>query len=310
MEFLKDVFTPFYERIKRPFIGAFWISVILTNWEVWVALFFYGEKVGSENKITYINDLLKTETLICTPLLYTVIFLIIGQMLDVAAFWWQLIIRKLKNSIKNKFNPGTMVDGKTLIRVSEQLADAKIQIQTKSEEISKLGEDIKIEKQTSFDRKKLSFEPSINYFLGQWKLSTPYLSNIIISISNKKLSEIEGVININLNNNQIHSVKFLPIQMSKNGIILPILNKEDENIFGEIINSHSNNVNIDFFLKLLKNETIYWNINHGFESIRKNEFSIQPNARGAQVTLTRIDSYSENNKLWPTDENNEFALPD
>jgi hypothetical protein len=307
MEFLKDVFTPFYERIKRPFIGAFWISVILTNWKVWVALFFYGEKVGSENKITYVNDLLKTETLICTPLLYTILFLIIGQLLDVLAFWWQLCVKRMKNYLKHKSNSGMMVDGQTFNRISQQLNNVKVENTQKTKKISDLEEIILAEKQNYSKLKKLSLEPSINYFLGQWKISNPNLPNIEITFNKVSTTQFEGEIKMKLNDKEIQSVNFLPLKMSKESIILPVLNIEDGNIFGEIINSHPKNTDVDFFLKLFKNETVFWSINHGSESTRKNEFIIRANDQGAPVILHRINSYNDYNKLWLNDE---FALTD
>lgn len=305
MEFLKDVFTPFYERIKRPFIGAFWISVILTNWEVWVALFFYGEKVGSENKITYINDLLKTETLICTPLLYTVIFLIIGQLLDVLAFWWQLCVKRMKNYLKHKSNSGMMVDGQTFNRISQQLNGVKVENTQKTKEISDLEEIIKTEKLTQSNLKHLTYKPTINYFLGQWSLKMPSLTFIKISFQPEN-----NIVKVVLEDNSEEQSNYLPIHRTHLGIIIPIQNEFTPDFIQKIhkMSIGKGNSSEPRFTILLEKETVFWYINLG--SITKNEFTVYPNSEGSNIIFKRLVPWTEHNKLWLNDVNNEFALPD
>lgn len=305
MEFLKDVFTPFYERIKRPFIGAFWISVILTNWKVWVALFFYGEKVGSENKITYINDLLKTETLICTPLLYTVVFLIIGQLLDVLAFWWQLCVKRMKNYLKHKSNSGMMVDGQTFNRISQQLNDVKVENTQKTKEISDLEEIILAEKQNYSKLKKLTLEPSINYFLGLWSVYNSLSYQVSFS------DDYQISLHQTSDKRIARGIKFLPLQITQYHILIPIQNESTEEIV-ELTqkrnSSLSNSANEPRFKNLFENNTVFWSIE--VASIKKNEFTVFPNSENNPVTFKRVVPWTEHNKLWLNDVNNEFALPD
>lgn len=86
MEILKDAITPFYERVKRPFIGAYWMAAVAYNWKVWVALLFYKESVNGVDKITFIYSHINWQTLFLCPIFIAIGFLFLGSLLDLAAF--------------------------------------------------------------------------------------------------------------------------------------------------------------------------------------------------------------------------------
>jgi hypothetical protein len=90
MDGLKDVFTPFYERLRRPFLGAYWLAVASYNWRIWTALFFYDEKVNGEDKIEFIGKQLCFCNLFVYPVAFALVFILIGALLDVGVFWYLL----------------------------------------------------------------------------------------------------------------------------------------------------------------------------------------------------------------------------
>ena len=102
METLKDAFTPFYERLRRPFVGAFWLSWLFVNWKLWVGLLFYKEVVYGVDKIVFINSHLTFCSLFLKPLFCALLFLFVMPILDVVAFWWQHKMRDKKVKIKRE----------------------------------------------------------------------------------------------------------------------------------------------------------------------------------------------------------------
>lgn len=77
-EFLRDLFDGAKTRLKKPFVSAYIIAVMLFNWEAVAVLFFSKEPI--EKRLHYIHaEYLHWESYILYPLISTILFLTFSE---------------------------------------------------------------------------------------------------------------------------------------------------------------------------------------------------------------------------------------
>lgn len=101
MEWLKNIFTPFYERIKSPLYSTFIISWLIVNWKVVFAIFTSAKTINGCTKFHYLSCYLsffhgqQIFNLLIFPLLITAAYIYIFPLID------DLIFEHVENQ-KNK----------------------------------------------------------------------------------------------------------------------------------------------------------------------------------------------------------------
>ena len=87
MEWLKNIVTPFSERVKSPFYSSLIVAWLVFNWRIVVALFFYDELVNNQDKISYIIGLLNdTDVSVIYPLISAFVYLFVLPKIDELVF--------------------------------------------------------------------------------------------------------------------------------------------------------------------------------------------------------------------------------
>ncbi len=308
MEVLKDVFTPFYERLRRPFLGAYWLAVVTYNWRIWTALFFYEEKVNGYDKIDFIEGQLNFCNLFVYPVIIALLFILAGSLLDVLVYWYQEWIRNHKKKIKEEFERERMVSVETFNRIKGEREEKTVSLSAAENQITKLSNELKEKIDQRIEIARLSLEPCIDYFLGMWEVRIPQLKMLAIEFrENVVLLSVKEEVREVLNENSrdikcskvIHSIERTPSE-----ILL---------LFGNQIGTTkglgflNNDVNEkENLLTLFKSETTFWRI--PINNIRQSEFNVLPTNQGGTVIFQRQDSWSSVFRLWRNDTDNQFPL--
>lgn len=107
MEYLKNIITPFSERVKSPLYGAFVVSWMLWNWTILFAL-FSGEKIiKGQCRIDYIsgrislNELKGWENAILWPLAMAGFYLLVIPWIDVFVF--EYLEKRRRQKLEKKY---------------------------------------------------------------------------------------------------------------------------------------------------------------------------------------------------------------
>lgn len=308
MDGLKDVFTPFYERLRRPFIGAYWIAVITYNWKVWTALFFYDEKVNGVDKIEYISKQLSWNNVILCPVLLALAFILLGALLDWGVFYYQEWVRSKKRYVREKFERTRMVPSETFLRVQEEKDGFKSRFTNAETEVTELKREMRNLQSSSIENRKIKLQPSEHYFQGQWTVFQPNLDEIEIEIGS---SRIALNFNSKINNaiNQFNPLVIKPIIRitRNNGEILILFGIQEGNAASRIKERFNSVIDIDRFTNLFSESMSHWAI--PIQNIRKEDFAVNTLDGSSPVIFRRRNSWDNTMMLWNNDEDMEFPIP-
>jgi hypothetical protein len=299
METLKDAFTPFYERLRRPFVGAFWLSWLFVNWKLWVGLLFYDEVVYGVDKIVFINSHLTIYSLIVKPLFCALLFLFAMPILDLAAFYWQQLIRRLKIISKFKIDARTPVEPETHIKVVQEKGVLQDTLAKVEERYKYIASEAQRHFEYSLAHKKNLLVTSMGYFQGEWLI----LSSDIPSL---RLSFTEDVVSIVRHNEQSNEISkeniFRIIEMVNKDLRLYLMLelKLDEPFksFDDVWTYMFGGQKSDLRSVFTK-QVVFLQIN--LDKLFRNDFSFIVNGASAEITLVRVKEFTDRNELFTND---------
>lgn len=306
MEELKNVVAPFYERLRRPFIGAYAIAWFFLNWKLWTALFFYDEVVNGVDKISFIQCQLSHTNTWCNPLWYSLSFLLITPIFDLGIFAWQEWFRSNKRKIKFHLEGITPVEPKThrrLISEKEELeqryTNIAATVQTYQDENRELKENNRI-----FRRSNLNVNDQ--FFHGNWVLtnSEKFRFSLRITEGNKIL-----LIKHSKDGYPESHLLYSGVQWENTGrSILLLLRKEEfDSKTYDLLQNYSFDLSIDEFKSLLYSNAVCCKID--IDRILTNQIFIYFEPNGPSLNLSRNITNEPIPKLWKNDFTGEFQPP-
>lgn len=129
---LDRLFTPFYERVRNPFMGSFIVSWLIVNWKAVYAAFFETDgyiALGYKNNIEYIKDLLCEggiyNNTIILPLTGTLVYFGIVQFLSLVASSIVELFQSMKMKHKLDLIGRKGVTGDTYLSLYKELENEK-----------------------------------------------------------------------------------------------------------------------------------------------------------------------------------------
>jgi hypothetical protein len=126
-EIKKSISATLYERTSSPLFGAFFLSWIVWNWRIIMIVFFTEASELGMTKYEYIDKkLLDYNIGLISPLISTVLIIIIYPFLSEGAYRVWLWFDKRKNDIKNK------IENQKLLTV-EQSVNLRLMMKNKDE---------------------------------------------------------------------------------------------------------------------------------------------------------------------------------
>lgn len=308
MEALKDVFTPFYERLRRPFVGAFWVSWFFVNWKLWVALIFYKETVGGVDKITFIYSHAGMCNLLWKPLMYSIAFLLIMPWLDFLAFYWQQLVRSAKKKAQSDLDKMTWVHPDNHVKVVEEKEELKkkiVRMESSYQEIAKRAQ--KFEDDHIAHQRNL-LQPSLKYFEGDWKFVDGQVSELHLRFTEDKISLVKfSIANAEPKQEPLYKVNnffykdnvlilsTLPLydinQSNSSALVARLVGDKDKMIISKL------RTNISF-------------IKINLDKLYKNDFSFTVNGTSTDLIVERINDYIDYNKLFEDDPSGLMPMKD
>jgi hypothetical protein len=306
MEALKDVFTPFYERLRRPFVGAFWISWIFVNWKLWVGLFYYEETVGGVDKITFIYSHLNFNTLVVTPASCAALFLLVMPLADLGAFSWQEYIRKQKTKIKYCFDSKSFVPAETHLQVVKDKDGLKTELVNLESKYQQIESHAQRYKEDSLAHKFNMLEVSRAYFQGSWYC----LNNDIPGLRITFTENIVYLSNKNFTGDSKTELFVIDVFLHKNRSLFILLQtpiKKNDSYFIEMWRELFNGLSHDVNTCVLRGVSY---IEIPFSALYKNDFTLKFNGRSPEITLEREDDFNPVNQLFSNDSEKVYKIED
>ena len=149
MEWLKNIVTPFSERVKSPFYSSLIVAWLVFNWRIVVALFFYDELVNNQDKISYIMGLLNEIRIsIIYPLVSAAIYLFALPWIDEYIFGYVERFKQRKLEKKIAITKAGKVDGvrhidlyNRYMKQKDELAKVEDDLRAQQEDIDKIKEE-------------------------------------------------------------------------------------------------------------------------------------------------------------------------
>lgn len=300
MEVIKDLFIPFYERLRRPFVSAFWISWLFVNWKLWVGLLFYDETVNGVDKIQFIFYHINSNVLIIKPLIFSCLFLLTMPILDLLAFSWQEFVRNGKRWVKYHLDKFSYVRAETHLKVIEDKNEIAIKLNKLEETYQGIKSTAQKYQDDSLAHRRNSLTPTLKYFQGDWSLPDNKTPELFINFSENSISYVKK----DLNTEQRVKVDLYTIlsPFYKNQKlylpVIPIFNQ-----YGQTIeNIHESVFGQDKNRKLvseLTSNVSFLLIN--LEDLYRNDFSFYVNGGGKNILLERHEEYNSTNTLFEND---------
>lgn len=305
MEILKDVFKPFYERLRRPFLGAFSVSWVFANWKIWITIFAYPEVINNIDKIQYISSLLTIDNLVYKPLCYSGIFLLITPILDLVVFGWQDMFRFLKRKVQGWFDeitPPTPETHKRLKELKDSLEDKVLRMEGREQSLKDKVKDLEGMKRV-YDRARLDINPG--FFEGDWRIENSRDIQLFLRFTSR--SEI-FIINPRISDKPKGLGLFKVVQMVNDGRFLRILTIRSTS-HAERKTYFDGNFNQDGksnFQDLLLRDTPGFQIE--LERMTKNSIELLFLGSGFTLGLNRENDGALIPDLWTNDNTGEFRL--
>lgn len=301
------MFTPFYERLRRPFIGAYWIAVITYNWKVWTALFFYDELVNGKDKIEYIAEQLSWQSIFLYPVAIALLFIYLGALLDWSVFYYQEWVRSQKRLSREEFERERMVHSETFQRVQQESDRLKKQFIRAETEITDLKREMEELHDYSNKYKELHLEPNEHYFIGKWDIIQPQLSALELIIKKNLLTlRFKDGIDNNLSKKDPFITRDIHELIRTNSEVFVVFNMQQNNtaetlklVFPQILDA-------DNLTQLFNSRLPIWRI--PIKHIHTEDFAVNNQENGTQVVFRRQSTWNSTMHLWMGDAK-EFPIP-
>jgi hypothetical protein len=308
MDGLKDVFTPFYERLRRPFLGAYWIAVFSFNWRVWTALFFYEEQVNGVDKIDFIAGQLTLCNLFLYPVAFALGFILIGALLDVGVFSYQQWIRAWKREIQEKRERDRMVPNGTFLRVREE-RDQKVRELTQAEtEVTNLKGELASRQDMMDENSRLKLVPDMKYFHGKWSVFLPKMRYLTIEFRDGQLELCQNLEQM-LSDGETKNSMTRDIRTIERGIdkLLMVFRGQKGDLRKELNEVHMDIIDRHNLIDLFETSFMVWDI--PIAHIYKEEFAVTTKDNKAEVIFRRQSAWDDTMWLWSNDTDRRFPLP-
>lgn len=129
---LEKFFTPFYERVKNPFMGSFIISWLIVNWRIPYVTFFLDNKdvklldITKDTKIEYIQTFIDWPHFFCWPLFGAIMYVTVVQLLAFGFSWIMERVAQQQLSNKTKITEGIdAIPGKMYVELMQEYEKEK-----------------------------------------------------------------------------------------------------------------------------------------------------------------------------------------